>query len=192
MTERAHRRLVQAERQLPDLPNMLGSLRQRLEDRGERLAVALPAMLGRKRRALAEVAPRLPPPREQLAGKRHVLALLVGRSEAALRRALALKAAKPALGRLSAAPVLGLLRERRARLEGLAARLEGVSYAATLKRGFVLVQNAEGAPVVSAAGVAPGAALALHFADGQVSVTADGVRPVRRKPRAPGEQGALL
>ena len=41
-------------------------------------------------------------------------------------------------------------------------------------------------------GVAPGAALALHFADGQVSVTADGVRPVRRKPRAPGEQGALL
>lgn len=192
VTERAHRRLVQAERQLPDLPNMLGGLRQRLEDRGERLAVALPAMLGRKRRALAEVAPRLPHPREQLAGKRHALALVAGRGEAALRRALALKAAQPALGRLSAAPVLALLRERKARLEGLAARLEGVSYAATLARGFVLVQDSSGAPVVNAAGVTPGAALALHFADGQVGVTAEGVKPARRKPRAPGEQGALL
>ncbi len=192
MTERAHRRLVQAERQLPDLPNMLGGLRQRLEDRGERLAVALPAMLRRKRQALAEVAPRLPHPREQLAGKRHALALLVGRSEAALRRALALRAARPALGRLSAAPVLALLRERKARLEGLAARLEGVSYAATLKRGFALVQSAEGTPVTSAAAVQPGATLALLFADGQVGVTAEGARQGRRRPRTPGEQGALL
>jgi exodeoxyribonuclease VII large subunit len=192
VTERAHRRLVQAERQLPDLPNLLGGLRQRLEDRGERLAVALPAMLGRKRRALAEVAPRLPHPREQLAGKRHALALLVGRGEAALRRTLALRAAQPALGRLSAAPVQALLRERKARLEGLAARLEGVSYAATLARGFVLVQDSSGAPVTSAAAVAAGEALALHFADGQVGVTADGAKPARRKAKASGEQGALL
>jgi exodeoxyribonuclease VII large subunit len=56
----------------------------------------------------------------------------------------------------------------------------------------VLVQNAEGAPIVSAAGVAPGAALALHFADGQVGVVADGMKPPRRKSRAAGEQGALL
>ena len=192
ITERAHRRLVQAERRLPDLPGMLGGLRQRLDDRGERLGNALPAMLGRKRRALAEIAPRLPHPREQLAGKRHALALLAGRAEAAWRRSLAQRAAQPALGRVSAAPVLALLRERKARLEGLAARLEGVSYAATLQRGFVLVQDSAGAPVTLAAAVAPGAALALHFADGQVAVTAEGTKPARRKPRGPGEQGALL
>ncbi len=192
ITERAHRRLVQAERRLPDLPNILGALRQRLEDRGERLGIALPALMGRKRRALAEVAPRLPHPREQLAGKRHALALLSARAEAAWRRGLSRRAAQPALGRISAAPVLALLRERKARLEGLAARLEGVSYAATLARGFVLVQDSSGAPVTTAAGVGPGAALALHFADGQVAVTAEGTKPARRKPRAPGEQGALL
>ncbi len=189
--ERAHRRLVQAERRLPDLPGILSATRQRLDDRGERLALAMPALLRRKRALLEGLAPRLPHPREQLAGKRHALSLLAGRGAAAIARLLARRAAAPALGRLSVAPVQALLRERLTRLEGLAARLEAVSYAATLQRGFVLVQDADGAPLTSVAAVVPGAALALHFADGVAHATADGPRP-RRQPRKAGEQASLL
>jgi exodeoxyribonuclease VII large subunit len=191
--ERANRRLVLAERQLPDLPSILNATRQRLEDRGERLALALPALLRRKRALLAELAPRLPHPREQLGAKRHALHLLAARAEAAWQRDAARRAAAPALARLSVGPVLALLRERRARLEGLSARLEGVSYAATLRRGFVLVQDAAGEPVTSAAAVPAGAHLSLHFADGQLGVTADGgARPGRKKPHEASEQGSLL
>ena len=41
------------------------------------------------------------------------------------------------------------MREKRARLDGLVARLEGVSYQAVLARGFVLVRDAEGAPLTT-------------------------------------------
>ena len=41
-----------------------------------------------------------------------------------------------------------------------------------LARGFALVTNARGAPVSSAAQVAPGAALSIKFADGDVAVKA--------------------
>jgi exodeoxyribonuclease VII large subunit len=66
-----------------------------------------------------------------------------------------------------------------ARVEGLAARLEAVSYNAVLARGFALVQGAGGKTVTTAAEVAPGARLNLTFQDGQVSVTAATPRPVQ-------------
>jgi exodeoxyribonuclease VII large subunit len=48
-----------------------------------------------------------------------------------------------------------------------------VSYERVLARGFALVTNAKGAPVTAAAKVAPGAALSLRFADGEVAVRAE-------------------
>jgi exodeoxyribonuclease VII large subunit len=191
LLDRARRRLMMAERGLPDLPGILGAMRQRLEDRGERLAVALPALIERKRGALARIAPRLPHPREQIAAKRAALAMLEARKAAAWHRVLARGQAAPVLARFSSTPVRSLLREKRARLEGLVARLEGVSYQAVLARGFALVADAEGAPLVSAAAVPPGERLTLTFADGQVGATADGAKPARKK-RDTGEQGALL
>jgi exodeoxyribonuclease VII large subunit len=179
-----------AERGLPDLPGILGAMRQRLEDRGERLAVALPGLIERKRGALSRIAPRLPHPREGMAARRAALGLLDARRSAALHRAVARAEAAPALARFSATPVAALVREKRARLEGLVARLEGVSYQAVLARGFALVSDAEGAPLTTAASVPAGARLSLTFADGQVGATADG-KAARRK-RESGEQGALL
>ena len=64
------------------------------------------------------------------------------------------------------------LREGRLRVENFAARLEAVSYAAVLARGFALVTNAKGVPVASAAQVSPGAALTIKFSDGDVAVKA--------------------
>ncbi|MBK1662124.1 exodeoxyribonuclease VII large subunit [Paracraurococcus ruber] len=191
LLDRARRRLMLAERGLPDLPGILGAMRQRLEDRGERLAVALPALLDRKRGILARIAPRLPHPREGIAARRATLGLLDQRAGAAMKRHLARAQAAPALARLSPAPVAALVRERRARLEGLVARLESVSYQAVLARGFALVSDAEDAPLTSAAAVPAGERLVLTFADGQVRATADGAKAAKKK-REGGDQGALL
>jgi exodeoxyribonuclease VII large subunit len=80
------------------------------------------------------------------------------------------------LGRLSGAPLRGALRESRARLDGVAARLESVSPLAVLQRGYALVSDAAGHPLTSAGAIRPGARLKLRFADGEIRATADGAR----------------
>jgi exodeoxyribonuclease VII large subunit len=72
-----------------------------------------------------------------------------------------------------------MLRQRQAVLEGLSARLESASYTSVLARGFALVRDAKGAPVVAAGSVAPGQSLRLTFADGEVGVSADASRQGR-------------
>jgi exodeoxyribonuclease VII large subunit len=121
-----------------------------------------------------------------LSSRRNALALGAERLRSALRHAAAGRAAAGArvMLRLSDAPLRARLRESRARLEGLAGRLEAVSYAKVLERGFALVADAKGAPLTSAAAIAPGAALRLRFADGEVAASAD-------RPRKATRQGAL-
>jgi exodeoxyribonuclease VII large subunit len=53
------------------------------------------------------------------------------------------------------------------------ARLLALSPAATLRRGYVIAQNAEGGVVRSAAEVSPGEELLLRFADDELIVTAE-------------------
>ncbi len=53
------------------------------------------------------------------------------------------------------------------------ARLLALSPAATLRRGYVIAQNADGGVVRSAAEVAPGEELLLRFAEDELIVTAD-------------------
>ena len=53
------------------------------------------------------------------------------------------------------------------------ARLLALSPAATLRRGYAIVQNAEGGIVRSAAEVSPGEELLVRFADDELIVTAD-------------------
>jgi exodeoxyribonuclease VII large subunit len=85
-------------------------------------------------------------------------------------------------GRLTPAPLTAALRERRARLEGIAARLDGASYEAVLARGFALVRDSAGHALSTAAAVKPGARLSIRFADGDVPATAD--RPDRQSSLA--------
>ena len=193
-------RLSRAERGLPDLPGLVGSARQRLDDRAERLVLALPNLASKRRAALVAVERRLPDLPALLAacrervrerGVRLVLALpnlvatrrstveLCGhRLVACLRHAVARihTDAGRTLGRLSAAPVRGGLREARAKLGGAGARLESVSPLAVLQRGYALVSDPAGHPLTSAGAVKPGARLRLRFADGDVGATADGAR----------------
>jgi len=192
--ERSRRHLMVAERGLPDLPGILGGLRQRMEDRAERLDLALPVLVDRKRAALGRLAPRLPHPREGIAHRRAALSTLHGRAEAGAQRLLARGRTEKAFVCFSPAPVRALLRENKVRLEGAAARLEAVSYQAVLARGFALVQDADGAALTAAAEVPAGGRLTLTFADGQVGATADGVKQAARRAggRDSAGQGALL
>jgi exodeoxyribonuclease VII large subunit len=185
ITQELRLRLQRAERGLPDLPSLAGAARQRLEDRATRLEMALPGLITAARTALADRGLRLRLALPNVVTARRARVQLESeRLRSALRHAMSSRAAVAArvLPRLTDAPVRGRLREARARLEGLSARLESVSHKAVLERGYAMVFDGAGVPVTKAAGVKPGSALRIDFADGPVRVTASG---------GSGRQGAL-
>ena len=206
-------RLVRAERGLPDLPSLLGSARQRLDDRADRLGLALPNLLERRRAALSGLGGRLPDLPAMLAAARervrdrggrlvqalpavvaaraHALGLADQRLLSGLRQAVGAvhRRSGPVLGRLTAALPRAALREARATLNGTSARLESVSPLAVLARGYALVTDGAGLPITQAGTVRPGARMRLRFADGEVKATADGGRPGERQGSLP--QGSL-
>jgi len=178
-------RLNTAGARLPDLPSLLGNARIKLDDRSQRLVLALPNLLAARRAALVAVERHLADPGRLVAAKRNSLDVLTVRLRGATAASVQARRARAAavLPRLTAAPLAALTREQRARLEGLAARLEGASYAGVLARGFALVQDRAGHAVTSAAAVKPAARLTLRFADGSTAVTADG--PAQRQASLP-------
>jgi exodeoxyribonuclease VII large subunit len=192
--------LERAAARLPDLPVLLNTARQRLDDRAERLGLSLPHYLAARRARLERQAPRHPAEiiaglkgRLDLAGHRLVIApfelLRAGhrRLDAASHRLIppraqitGHRAALALLERKERASLAARRREGALRLEALAARLNAVSYERVLARGFALVTRPGGGPVTQAAAVAPGAALTLRFSDGKVGVRAEGrLRPAQ-------------
>jgi len=219
MTQERRLRLGQAERGLPDLPNLLGSARQRLEDRAQRLAIALPNLLAARRAALVraergipdlpgmmraahqavearslrlalalpnlvrarraalvQVELRMPDPQGVAAARRAAVAMAASRLGGALRQTATRHQGRAGaiLARLSPAPLHAGLREARARLDGMSARLQSVSIQTVLDRGYALVMDAHGQPITSAARVVPGSRLRLRFGDGEAGVAAEG------------------
>ena len=194
-------RLIQAERGLPDLPSLVGTARQRLDDRAERLTMALPHWLERRRANVMAASGRLPDLGSVLAAarervrdrggrlmtalpvlvttKQHALGLSGQRLASGLRQAVGAvqQRAGRVLGRLTEAAPRAAVREARVRLEGMGGRLEAVSPLAVLARGYALVTDGTGVPITAAAGVKPGTRMRLRFADGEVKATADGGRP---------------
>ena len=185
----ARLRLLRAERRLPDVPARLAQSRQRVDDIGDRLPRALVGLLAGRRQALAAL--RVPHPREGILARRAAVQALSLRLSAAWARQRDARATARPLTRLSPAPVQALVRQKRAVLDGLSARLDSASYQSVLARGFALVRDGDGHAVTAAKGVAPGQALRLTFSDGDVRAQAEGAPPPRRKGQAP-EQGSLL
>ena len=73
-------------------------------------------------------------------------------------------------------------------LSHVRARLIALSPAATLRRGYAIVQRGDSSVVRSAAEVMPDEALTVRFADDQLAVTAG--RPANAEaPRAAGSSG---
>lgn len=162
-------------RGLVDPRRLLQQHGQRLDDLGDALARALRLSTSRGRQKLANLSGGLRP--------------------AALQQRL--REGRTALDRASATSAREVRRglaERRRSVEAAARLLEGFSYKATLQRGYAVVRDQGGAPVTRAAGVKPGAALEIEFADGRTPVQAGGSAPARKPRPAPPkpEQGDLF
>lgn len=184
--------LERAAAKLPDLPTLLNTARQRLDDRAERYMLALPNFMAKRRARLERLALRHP--RDILAGLKGRFELLTHRLGMALPTSL-----RAAQKRLDAAghklPVpTGAISQRRnavelvgqrlhnilparqkeaqMRLDMLAARLDSASYQRVLARGFAFVTTLDGTAVTQAAKIKPNALLQLHFADGEREVKA--------------------
>ncbi len=208
-------RLSRVERGIPDLPALLGSARQRLDERAERALLALPSLVARRRMVLTSVERRLPDGASLTAGRRELvrdrglrlrlsapglvavrragLEMASTRLGAAVHRALVVLRgrAERVTARVSEAPLRSALREARAYLGGASARLDGASPLALLQRGYVYVTTPAGAPVTSAAAVKPGGRLRLHFGDGEVDALAQGGGSGRARPVTAASQKAL-
>jgi len=88
---------------------------------------------------------------------------------------------------------------RRDRLDAAWKLVEALSHQGVLARGFALVRDDKGRAVTQAGLVAPGQALTLTFADGDVGAVVSGggagrpqPKPKRSGPKDPGDQGQLL
>jgi exodeoxyribonuclease VII large subunit len=185
-------------RGLPDPQRLLQERGQQLDQWAERWANARQPLFGQRRDLIANLGARLKTPGEQIAAARAALQLESTHLRGALRHALERQ------DRLLERTVAGLTRrsleqllDRKAHaLEAIGRLLESYSYDHVLKRGFALVRNATGEPVLAAGGIGPGQRLRLQFHDGEMPVVTEGRAAAPRRP-GPGKggsggQGSLL
>jgi exodeoxyribonuclease VII large subunit len=95
-----------------------------------------------------------------------------------------------------------LLQNGRRHVDQLGKLLESYSFHSVLNRGFALVRDQDGVPVLAAAGTRTGDALQIEFADGRIGArVTDGAgatpkpaapAPPRRRDGGTGNQGSLL
>lgn len=135
----------------------INDLRVRLDALSMEMAEIVSTQIGNARAQLAALqrALRLLSPAQQLIRQRERLGSLIGRLTDAQIRCVAVA---------------------RLRLEGLRARLESVGPAATLARGYAIVQRADGGLVRSVGEVRVGDALRVTVADGDFGVRVTATR----------------
>jgi len=171
-------RLEGLSRGLPDLGRMVEESLQRLDDWSERLGNSLEVGLAVRRSTLAAAAGQLRRPTHLI---RQGADRVHGEARA-LDRAMS-----------------GYLKDRRSRLGQVSALLESYSYERVLERGFTLITDDQGQPVVSAKSLQPNDEVGLRFRDGDVRATVldKGLPPRKtKKPKPPksrdDRQGKLL
>ncbi|MCP5367015.1 MAG: exodeoxyribonuclease VII large subunit [Hyphomicrobiales bacterium] len=173
-------RLEGLARGLPNLGRLTGEAAQRLDDWSERLDNGLAVGLAARRARLDRLAAGLTHPGRRIDQGRDRLAATARALDVAVRN---------------------LLRHRRTEATQLGALLESYSHRRVLERGFALVRDGAGEPVLAAAGVAPGMALSIQFRDGAVDAVARGggapppakPKPQPRRPKGGDDrQGELL
>ncbi len=213
----AMNRLVQARGQqvtalgrgLPAPRRILEGAMQRVDDWAERLRPALARVVAAKGEAVTQQGRQLVRPEQYVAAKQRDLAAVLGRLAAA-KSAGDAKLARDLRDAQSLGQRLKQAADRRLknvdnRLVALDKLLESYSYKGVLERGFVLVRDGAGAPVLSADALAPGAEISLSCRDdGIVGATVDHVggdapaakprKPRARRKPAPDDdpQGSLL
>lgn len=187
-------------RGLSDPARLLQEKAQRMDDSGERLALAVEGRLRHLAREVEGLGWRLPRPEQQLRLANERLAAASGSLFQAYRRTF--ERNEELYLRLDARRRLSKgLETARAEAEGQVAQLERLlesySYQKTLRRGYAVVHSGERV-ITRKEEVSPGQGVEIEFADGRVpAVTATG-KP-RAEPRrrgrgssGDGKQGSLL
>ena len=179
-------RLESLGRGLPQPDYLLEEASQRLDGETERLGLAAQNRLGTLAERVGSLGSRLRHPRDLM----KAAGIQLDQSGDRLR---------PAFDRL--------LQTLTDRLTTQSKLLQSVSYKSVLERGFALVRDADGNPVLRAADASAGMAIDIEFTDGAVGATVDGAggtqsaKPQtkakaasRKKPKKPGDdgQGSLL
>jgi len=185
-------------RGIPEPMRLIQEKSQSLDGWLERWANARLPYFHRRADRLAQLRAELKTPHQQLAEARNAVELCGNRLAHAFH--LNLERQHRGFERVSAglAPrLLGdLVQRKQTALGHLGQLLDSYSYEKVLERGFALVRDADGKPVLSAASVNGGDALTLQFRDGAVEAVAGGKpseKPKRGKPSTPtGPQGSLL
>jgi exodeoxyribonuclease VII large subunit len=151
---------------------------QKLDDRTERMARAMKVLLDRRAAELAKI---------KLITPQHLIEMKKNKFETAARDATR--------------AIQALVANKDKELKQTVRVLGSLSYQRVLDRGFALVANAEGQPILDAAAVSPGMALDIRFRDGNVAATAtgDAAEPAKTKriaqkkePSPKAKQGTLL
>ncbi len=180
MLEERRTRLGGLARGLGDPRRLIEDWMQRLDDRAERLGLGLNNWVAARRGQIETCSARL------------------AASQAATRRTIAQggERARELLARSQAA-ARRIAADRSRHLLSAGQLLESFSYERVLDRGFVLVHDAAGHAVTSAADAREAVAVALRFRDGEVGARIDGEESVAGKKAAKPakiakEQGRLL
>jgi exodeoxyribonuclease VII large subunit len=183
-------------RGLPRPDALLDAARQGLDDRGERLRLAMQAAMTERRHAI-DTLPALGRTLHVLTeAKRAALGAVSGRLRAEPIGA-EIGRGTTRLGELTdrarrsvAQAVTGL----ETRLAALGDLLDSYSYGRVLERGFVLVRDDAGRPLMAAAETRPGQSVSLRFHDGEAAaaITAAPRKKPRRPPSDDNPQGSLL
>ena len=134
------------------------------DPRAERLAAAAGRLVERKRAQLATIGPKLSPAslRAEVRHSQSQLAPLAARLLAGMTQSLG---------------------DRRMALTQSSKLLVSLSYRSVLARGYAVIKDGEGNLVHQRAGLEPGDAVAIEFADGAVGATIAGSPVIKKKPR---------
>jgi len=194
-------------RGLGDPRRLLEERQQRLDERGERLALATRQLVERRAHALA--AARLVSPVAVLLAKQQAFTSESRLLDSAMKRYLGDARQKiertadrvEQLGDRLQRCAAEFLENRRRRVEQADKLLESYSFRSVLARGFALVRDQDGHPVLAAADLRAGDTLAIDFTDGRIGArVTDGLggapraapAPRRRDGGSGGGQGSLL
>jgi exodeoxyribonuclease VII large subunit len=193
-------------RGLGDPLRLIEERQQRLDVSGERLALATRQLVERRGHALA--AARLVSPVAVLIAKRQALVAEVRVLEGAMRRYVGDTRQKierttdriEQYGERLRRSGTEFLTHGLRQVDQLGKLLESYSFHSVLNRGFALVRDQDGHPIMTAAETRAGDTIAIDFADGRIGAKVTegaaaaprAAAPPRRRDGGSGNQGSLL
>jgi len=166
-------------RGLPRPLELLEGAMQSLDNQTERLANGMSGQIERAGARLATAAARLPHPREQLDKAATKLAHADSSMFVGLRSIVRDRTTRferlSAIERMSGG-ITRSIANADASLRSSGQLLNSLSYERVLDRGFALVRDSDGEPVMQAAATLAGQTVSIHFSDGDVgaSILGDG------------------